>query len=174
MKFNRRWAMPSKSTFTIKPIQELLMKYDVGKGWIDPFAGWNSTAEFTNDINIESPAEFHLEASDFVNQYIGRREFDGALFDPPYSPRQITENYRAVGVSVTSLMTSSNFYRLVKRPLAAVIKPGGYCISFGWNSNGMGKGLGFEIIEIMLVAHGAGHNDTICIVEKKEAEDEDD
>jgi hypothetical protein len=26
----------------------------------------------------------------------------------------------------------------------------------------------------MLVAHGAGHNDTICIVEKKEAEDEDD
>ncbi len=167
MKFIRNWAMPSKSTFTIKPIQELLVKYEVGKGWIDPFAGWNSMAEFTNDINMESPAEFHLEASEFIDQYVGKREFDGALFDPPYSPRQITEYYQAVGISVTSLMTSSNFYSRVKRPLATVIKPGGYCISFGWNSNGMGKGLGFEIIEIMLVAHGAGHNDTICIVEKK-------
>jgi len=39
-------------------------------------------------------------------------------------------------------------------------------ISFGWNSGGIGKTNGFEILEILLVAHGA-HNDTICTVERK-------
>ena len=40
-------------------------------------------------------------------------------------------------------------------------------LSFGWNSGGIGKSLGFEIIEILLVAHGGAHNDTICTVERK-------
>jgi hypothetical protein len=31
----------------------------------------------------------------------------------------------------------------------------------------MGKNRGFEIQEILLVAHGGNHNDTICVVEKK-------
>ena len=37
-------------------------------------------------------------------------------------------------------------------------------LSFGWNSTGMGSG--FEPVEIMLVAHGGAHNDTICFAEK--------
>lgn len=40
-------------------------------------------------------------------------------------------------------------------------------ISFGWNSGGIGKQYDFEIIEIMLVAHGGAHNDTIVTVERK-------
>jgi hypothetical protein len=52
-------------------------------------------------------------------------------------------------------------------PLANKIKVGGYCISFGWNSNGMGKNRGFEIVEILLVSHGGHHNDTIVTVERK-------
>ena len=46
MKITRVWAMPSKDTFTIKPIAELLKRY-VGSGlcWIDPFAGENSPAQ---------------------------------------------------------------------------------------------------------------------------------
>lgn len=40
-------------------------------------------------------------------------------------------------------------------------------ISFGWNSQGFGKNLGFKIIEILLVAHGRGHNDTIVTVEER-------
>ena len=47
------------------------------------------------------------------------------------------------------------------------IRTGGHAISFGWNSNGFGKRRGFEIVEIMLVAHGTHHNDTIVTVEKK-------
>lgn len=45
---NRVWSMPSKHTFTIKPIAELLQRYiGDGTGWIDPFAGFNSPASLT-------------------------------------------------------------------------------------------------------------------------------
>ena len=40
-------------------------------------------------------------------------------------------------------------------------------ITCGWNSNGFGKNRGFEIIEILLVAHGQHRNDTIVTVERK-------
>ena len=31
----------------------------------------------------------------------------------------------------------------------------------------MGRKLGFEIVELLLVCHGSDHNDTICIAEKR-------
>lgn len=40
-------------------------------------------------------------------------------------------------------------------------------ISFGWNSNGIGKKHHFDITRILVVAHGGHHNDTIVTVEKK-------
>ena len=40
-------------------------------------------------------------------------------------------------------------------------------LCFGWNSGGIGKTLGFELTEILMVAHGGAHNDTICTVERK-------
>lgn len=40
-------------------------------------------------------------------------------------------------------------------------------ITCAWNSGGIGAGLGFEQQEILLVAHGGWHNDTIVTVEKK-------
>lgn len=165
MKIERKWAMPSHSTFTIKPIAELLKRYNIGKNWIDPFAGWNSPAEFTNDINLKAPTTHHAEAETFVKSFgLGKYQ---ALFDPPYSNRQISEHYKECGKIATAMDTGANFYSRVKDPLASIIKKGGYVISFGWNSNGMGKNRGFEIVEILLVAHGGAHNDTIVIVEQK-------
>jgi len=168
IEINRAWAMPSMHTFTIKPIAELLSRYKIGKNWIDPFAGENSPAEYTNDHNPEKPTKYHLEAIDFVNELSGiSSEFNGVLFDPPYSYRQVSEHYKVLGKKATQLDTSTNFYNRVLNPLSNIIKTGGYCISFGWNSNGMGKNRGFEIVEILLVAHGGHHNDTICTVERK-------
>jgi hypothetical protein len=31
----------------------------------------------------------------------------------------------------------------------------------------MGRARGFEILELMLVAHGGAHNDTICVAEQR-------
>ncbi len=166
MIINRAVAQASSQTFKIKPIAELLKKYNVGKGWIDPFAGDNSPAEQTNDHNPSKKTKSHMEAVDFCRLF-KRNSFDGALFDPPYSYRQVSEHYKVIGKKATQLDTSTNFYNRVRNPLANLIKIDGLCISFGWNSNGMNLNRGFEIIEILLVAHGMHRNDTICVVEKK-------
>ena len=166
MIMNRAWAMPNRWTFRIPPIRELLERYvGDGKGWIDPFAGESSMAQFTNDINTERPARQNLDALDYCN--IVDRMFKGVLFDPPYSSRQVSESYQGVGIKATALDTSANFYSRVKDAICGKIPAGGTAISCGWNSNGFGKSRGFEIIEILLVAHGAAHNDTIVTVERK-------
>lgn len=165
MIITRETARPSAHTFTIKPIASLIKRYHVGD-WIDPFAGENSPAKYTNDHNPVKPTTHHMEALDFVKLFDGY-QLDGAFFDPPYSYRQVSEHYKLIGKKATQLDTSTQFYNRVLNPLADIIKVGGYCISFGWNSNGMGKNRGYEMVEVLLVAHGGHHNDTICVVEKK-------
>jgi len=166
MIINRVWAMPNKWTFTIKPIKELVDRYvGDGKNWVDPFAGKYSPAEFTNDLNPQSNAKYHLEAEEFCKMIQGK--FEGILFDPPYSYRQVSEHYKIVGKKATQKDTSTQFYNRAMNPIADKIKEGGYAISFGWNSNAFGKNRGFKIVEILLVAHSGHHNDTIVTVEKK-------
>lgn len=158
--------MPNKWTFTIKPIKELIGKYvDNGKGWIDPFAGNNSPAEYTNDLNPNTKANKHIKAIDFVKQTF--KDLNGVLFDPPYSGRQVKECYNDLKIDVQRDDTNSFFYWSVKREVAKKIKISGFAISCGWNSGGFGKKLGFEIIEILIIPHGSSHNDTIVVVEKK-------
>lgn len=166
MRIDRIYSAPSAWTFTIKPIAELLSRYvGNGKNWVDPFAGENSPAEIRNDINPERKADYHMDAKDFCEMIKGT--FDGVLFDPPYSYRQVSEHYLEVGKKATSLDTSMAFYSRAMNPIANKIKTGGYAISFGWNSNGFGKNRGFKLIEVLLVAHGGHHNDTIVVVERK-------
>jgi len=169
MIITKAWAMPSAWTFTIKPIKELLSRYvpEDGKGWVDPFAGDNSPAEFTNDQHPDRKAKWHMDSEEFCKTMQG--PFNGVLFDPPYSYRQVSEHYKEVGKKARSIDTSANFYNRVQNAICDKIVHGGYAISFGWNSNAFGKNRGFEQIEILLVAHGGHHNDTICTVERKVA-----
>jgi hypothetical protein len=167
MKLGRVWAIPNKETFTIKPIKELIDQYvGDGKGWIDPFAGFNSPAEFTNDLNPEAPTQYHLDAVDFCKKMNGM-EFVGVIYDPPYSLRQIMECYRGFGLTVDKKYATTKFYTSVKNLLYRKIKPGGHAICCGWNSIGFGKSRGFKLIEVLLVCHGRLHNDTIVTVERK-------
>ena len=53
MRIDRVWAMPSKNTFQIKPINEMLNEEITDGLWIDPFANSNKFAEITNDLNPE-------------------------------------------------------------------------------------------------------------------------
>jgi len=166
MIINRVWAMPNKYTFTIKPIAELLARYiGDGKGWIDPFAGMYSPAEFTNDLNPEMPAKYHMDALDFLKQLSGT--YKGVLFDPPYSYHQMQECYDGIGTGDITSRHATNFYGDLREAIAPLIIAGGLAISCGWNSIGMGKTHGFELLEILLVCHGRAHNDTIVTVERK-------
>ena len=158
--------MPNKWTFQIKPIADLLSRYiGDGKGWIDPFAGMSSLAELTNDINPDMPAKFHLDALEFLEQLTG--QYKGILFDPPYSYHQMKECYAAIGAGRITARHATNFYGDLRAVICDKIIPGGIAISFGWNSIGMGKTHGFEIIEILLICHGRAHNDTIVTVDRK-------
>jgi len=123
-----------------------------------------AASEITNDLNPDKPAKYHLHAKEFALQLEGI--YEGVLFDPPYSLRQVKECYDKIGVKLFQEDTQ-RFPQNVKEIIAPKIKPGGIAITFGWNSQGFGKNLGFEMIEVLLVPHGRSHNDTIVTVELK-------
>ena len=166
MIIERAWAMPNKNTFSVKPITQFVKNELTNGFWIDPFANSNTFAEITNDLSTEYDTDYHLDALDFLKLF-DDNSVDGVLFDPPYSPRQITESYQNVGIEVTQQMTQSSFYSLLKDEMSRIVKTSGKVLSFGWNSGGVGKNRGFEIQRILLVAHGSNHNDTICVSETK-------
>lgn len=157
--------MPSAWTFTIKPIRELLQEEVRGVS-CDPFAGENSPATVTNDINPDRPALFHMDALEFLKQQ-PNEHYDTVLLDPPYSHRQVSEHYKAAGMKVTGWHTSSGWARTVKDEVARITKVGGKVISFGWNTAGIGLKRGFEINRILIVPHGGTKNDTLVTVETK-------
>ena len=165
MRIKRVWAMPNKWTFTIKPIKELLYGV-VKKGfWCDPFAGENSPAQIKNDLS--GKVEFKMDALEFLKTRKDK-EFDGVLYDPPYSARQASECYKKVGLeNFTNNVTRCDYWSKCKNEISRIIKPGGISVCFGWNSMGIGKNRGFLLQEILLVPHGGSKNDTIVTVEKK-------
>lgn len=160
--------MPSAETFSVLPIREFVLRHIAHASVsIDPFARNCNLATHTNDLNPATSAQHHLDATDFCRLF-EPGTVDLALFDPPYSPRQISECYQAIGREVTSKDTqNAALYKRVRDALDPLIKVSGLVLSFGWSSNGMGKTRGYELIEVLLVAHGGAHNDTICIAERK-------
>lgn len=172
IQIERIWSMPNKNTFGILPIKTLLEEeVDPNKYWIDPFANRNKIANLTNDLNQEYDTDYHLDALDFLRLF-GDASVDGVLYDPPYSPRQVSECYNGVGYPVTWNATKASFWGNHKREISRIVKIGGKVITFGWNSGGIGYKYGFEIKRILLVPHGGWHNDTICTVEVKTHERE--
>ena len=163
--------MPSHDTFSVPPIGEFVKSYlAASEVSIDPFARDNKWATHTNDLNPETVAQHHMDAEAFLFM-LGSRgvKADLVIFDPPYSPRQISECYKAIGMEVGMKETQSALlYQRVRNAIIPVIAEGGIVLSVGWNTVGMGKKHGFEIIEIMLCCHGGAHNDTICLAERME------
>lgn len=148
MKITRQWAMPNKRTFKIKPIKMIINK-------------WKK--KFPSSIILDPfPYEYKKDATKFLSE-LPDNNYNFAVFDPPYSPRQLKECYKGIGEYDTKSSTWGNWKDL----LGLKIKKNGLVLSFGWNSGGLGKKRGFEKEEILLVAHGGSHNDTIVVVERK-------
>ena len=154
--------MPSIWTFTMRPVKDLFKKYNVGKGWADSFAGENSPAEFANDIEGRDN-QFQMDALDFLKS-IESKSKKGNLFDPPYSVEQCLRRYTPKHGGTAG---RAEYWAKCKDEIARITEIGGLVISFCWDSTGVGKKRGFEIIEIKLLCHGACHNDTIITVERK-------
>lgn len=96
MIMNRVWAMPNSRTFKIKPIKEVIKKYEDklkdGDLVIDPFSNENTITDRdrlvlkTNDIDPQYETDYSLDALDFLKVF-DEGSVDLVLYDPPYSPR---------------------------------------------------------------------------------------
>ena len=164
----RQWSMPSSETFDVPPIASFIERWHREPS-VDPFARNSLWGTYRNDLSPDTAAQYHMEAGDFVALLVeeGLRA-ECVLFDPPYSPRQISEVYQSVGRRATTEDTQSpRLYRTVRDGLDRLLVSGGVALSFGWNSAGFGRERGYEVAEILLVAHGGAHNDTICVAEVK-------
>lgn len=157
--------MPCADTFDCEPIGAFVRGYLQGVS-VDPFARNNRMATYTNDLNPNTSADYHMDAEEFLVKLAdGGLKADCIILDPPYSPRQISECYRVSGLKVGMKDTqNAALYARVRRAARRLCKAGTRVLSFGWNSCGMGKG--FRQLELLLVAHGGAHNDTICLAEE--------
>lgn len=174
MRINREWCMPNSKTFKVKPIKEIIQRYIKENDLVlDPFANECSIKNeikckqyISNDLDENYNTDYHLEAQDFMKLFADN-SVDIILFDPPYSGRQVAECYRKLNRTVTMNDTNSGYFVKFKKEISRILKPNGICITCCWNTNGIGKKYGFEIEEILLVAHGGNHNDTLVTVERK-------
>lgn len=171
-RMSRQFAMPNAETFSILPISRLLDKWLplplASPVIVDPFARNSTRGTVTNDLNPTTSAQFHLLAEEFVQNHVPNATADVVLFDPPYSPRQIAECYQQVGRKCSTEDTqNARLYKVVKDGLSRMLRDGGIAICCGWNSMGFGIDRGYELLEVLLVSHGAAHNDTIVTIERK-------
>lgn len=158
----RVWEMPSKWTFKMRNVSALIGKYKNGGTWVDPFAGENSPAEITNDIEGRC-ATHSMDALDFLKS-LDSNSADGVLFDPPYSVEQCLRKYTPKRGGTAG---RAEYWAKCKDEIARILRTGGVSMSFAWDSTGIGKSRGFEMLEVLLICHGACHNDTIITVERK-------
>lgn len=162
------WAMPNGNTFTIKPIKEFV-EVEVSKGGVivDPFANSCKYGTITNDLNPEYETTYHLDALEFLKQF-DNESVDLVLYDPPYSITQASTLYKEYGREKLEVnVANMKYWKLCKDHIARILKKGGRVMCFGWNTNGLGKNRGFEMTEILIVAHGGSKNDTLCTLEYK-------
>ena len=168
MVIEKKWAMPNKNTFTIKPIKELVEKYVVVSNVIvDPFANECEYGTITNDLNPEFDTDYHMDALEFLKLQADESA-DLVLYDPPYSITQAAECYHSFGKEKLEVnVANMKYWKLCKDNIARILKPNGICICCGWNTNGLGVNRGFEMQEVLIVSHGGSKNDTLVTVEKK-------
>ena len=163
-KYSTAWSMPNRWTFEQPPVADFLARWLAGcEIVVDPFSGRSTVASLRNDLG-EGGVDAEAFCTALLPGYAGR--CDAVLFDPPYSPRQITDCYRSVGRKATKADTqNASLYKRVREPLARLLRPGGVALSFGWQSSGFGREWRTE--EVLLVQHGGAHNDTICVAQRR-------
>lgn len=167
MIFSRYWAMPNAETFQIKPIREFVLRWlDGNTVSVDPFARNSDLAMLTNDIDPSTSSGSHMDAEEWVSKLAV--EVGVALFDPPYSPRQLAEAYKKDRKKEDrGGSRNGELYKRVRDALIPKLAPDAVVLSFGWNTAGMGTSRGFEPVELLVVCHGAAHNDTLCLAERR-------
>ena len=169
LEISRTFCMPNPATFRMPPANRFISGYmDRVRGgmWIDPFCRdsvFKDRCAYTNDLNPEFEADEHVDCVEFLAS-VQDQSCDGVLFDPPFTVHQSVQCYQGVGGPVKKLQASMCFDHVSR-----VLKDGGFCLTFGYNSTGPGKKRGFTLKEVLLLSHGGCHNDTIVCAFERDA-----
>lgn len=144
-------------TFSVKPIRQWVEQRCEGQV-LNLFAGQTmlQVNETRNDLDPVMPANYHLDALDFLRSWQGKK-FDTILLDPPYAYRKSMEMYKGIICSP---------FRQLKDEIPHCLEPGGIVITFGYHSVVMGKTRRFGLERIALFSHGGAIHDTIATVER--------
>lgn len=148
----------NRYTFKVKPIKEWVEKECEGLT-LNLFAGITklNINEIRNDLDtINAIADYHMDAVEFLWTWKGDK-FNTVLLDPPYSYRKSMEMYKGIRCSP---------FKQLKDEIENVIADNGKVITFGYHSNTMGTGRGYEVEKIALFSHGGAIHDTIASVER--------
>jgi len=148
----------NKNTFVIKDIREWVEKYCEGKV-LNLFAGKTILAvdEIRNDLNVNIPADFHMDALNFVKTWKGEK-FDTVILDSPYSQRKSMEMYEGIICSP---------FKQLKDEIPRILNLNGIVITFGYHMVSLGKVRGFVGVRGAVFSHGGAIHDTIAIIERK-------
>mgnify|MGYP003660176227 CR=1 FL=1 len=149
MLIQRLWSMPNHETFKISCVKQIL-KDELNDEYLDPFP-------------LSQGRFLKIDALELLKK-IKSNSVEKIVLDPPYSQRQLKEMYKNIGFSYDM---NNSYWAKIKDEVKRVAMLGSLVLSFGWNSNGIGKNRGFKIIKVWLVSHGSMHNDTIITLERK-------
>jgi DNA polymerase elongation subunit (family B) len=156
VRMKRVWSMPSPRPFQIPAIAQLIKEECAGvppEKVVDlfPYRATKDAFELLKSLPDSSISVF--------------------LLDPPYSQKQAKDLYnghgKEYGIQIVSWESPKEYWTAFRKEIARVLEPSGKCITLAWNTQGTGKGLGFEITRILQVAHGGNRNDTVVTVDRK-------
>lgn len=158
-----------KFTYMKTPLRRYTFENKKIRGWVEAhvegnvlnlFAGrtFLNCHEVRNDLREEMPADFHMDALEFVEMWDKKKPFNAVILDPPYAYRKSMTKYEGA--------VSSPFNK-VKDAIPSILKPEGIVITFGYHSNVMGEKRGFVQEHILLMSHGGAIHDTIAVIERK-------
>lgn len=154
-------------TYLKTPLNRYTFKNKKIKVWVESkcegltlnlFAGKTilNIDEVRNDLNLDMPADYHLDALEFVEKWSGEK-FGTILLDPPYSFRKSMEMYSGKVMSPFNALKNAIPRVLVKR---------GVVITLGYHSVVMGQNRGFFQEHLMVMSHGGAIHDILVIIER--------
>ena len=149
----------NRYTFSNKRIRKWVEDYCEGLT-LNLFAGKTklNLSEVRVDSNSDMPADYHMDALQFLREYDYKTRFSTVLLDPPYAYRKSMEMYDGHVASP---------FKQLKDETPKVLAPGGIVITFGYHSVSMGAVRGFEIEHVLLISHGGAIHDTIATIERQ-------
>ena len=120
------------------------------------------TPGLRNDIDIDTAADFHLDVFKFL-EMTQPASLDAVIIDPPFSFNQASKHYK----NSAGKCLGVGWVSAVRRSAAEKLKIGGLMFCLGWDANGAGNINQFDLIEVIICAHGQARSATIMTIDRR-------